>query len=153
MPSVIQISCRNAPVTTHRRFKKIIYPALHILELACERGGCVLGGRRPSFRFLMCHLKDVPTRFLRCCWFLKFILHTEHRFTWQWSGSTSHSSQTRLKTFTEADFPAVSFCSKEIFLMWVTTKLEDGQLLLAGWPVLVFWPRVQRLSCRLVFLF
>lgn len=133
--------------------QKIIHPALHILELAFERGGCVLGGSRPSFRFLMRHLKDVPTSFLRCCQFPKFILHTEHCSTWQWSGTTSHSSQTRLKTFTEAHFPAVSFCSMEIFLMWVTTKLEDGQLLLAGWPFLVFWPRAHRLSCRLVFLF
>lgn len=152
MPSVIQIRCRHAPVTI-QTVQKIIHPALHILELAFERGRCVLGGSRPSFRFLMRHLKDVPTTFLRCCPFPKFILHTEHCSTWQWSGTTSHSSQTRLKTFTEANFPVVSFCSKEIFLTWVTTRLEDGQLLSAGWPFLVFWPRVHTLSFRLVFLF
>lgn len=151
MPSVIQIRCRNALVTTHRRFKKIIRLSTSWSLPVREVG--VLGRSRPSFRFLMHHLKDVPTTFLRCCRFPKFILHTEHCNTWQWSGTTSHSSQTRLKIFTEANFPAASFCSMEIFLMWVTTKLEDRQLLLAGWPFLVSWPRAHRLSCQLVLLF
>lgn len=90
-----------------------------------ERRACP-GRQQTVVRLLTRPRKNVPATFSRCCRFPKFILHTERCAAGQRSGATPHSSQTSLKTFTDAGFPAASFHSVGIVSMWVPSELEGG---------------------------
>lgn len=146
----MQVGCRRAPGTaqTGQSLAQLPTP-----QRAFQSGGRVLGGCRPSFQLLTRPRKNVPATFSRCCRFPKFILHTECCAAGQQSGATSHSSQTSLKTFTDAGFPAASFHSVGIVSMWVPSELEGGQLLSVRSAFLVSQPQACRRSRRLRILF